>query len=588
MRPIAILTVFLILLAFTSGAGAAPPDYSGGINNEYRYKEVVFLSGIPVKFIGEMKRTERERQDGKIITYNFNLTPEDRTVTGKLTRQVSYLVEYDQKGDKGQTVVRTSLQGIPRETVELNGNRYTLWDFQFSKADIIDNRPAADFYSGNISGRKLYELDNGRGKVLVELSGGSVGYENFWGRTETQLIDYVITGEELLPTVAVEFSITNPKVVVIDFNQAMNQATLVKGNFSSEAGGEITGFAQRRGTSVTITFEKDLADNNTVEISARVTDVTGKSIAPKQRTLTKGAPAEEKFVYDNWQGTYRTQVSDSMTKSMYYQNHEPALASFAGGYLRVINSEMVAQYDFNLPVINGGIKEQEQRKKGTVRLAMQMAPTLERLIVPKFRDVAGHWAEEDILKLYSLEVFDEVSNFFIPDVAMTRLDFTKAVMRASDIRVTAAALPVNNRRNGSQEVSPFKDVPVDHPDYRLMKNAVDKGIIFGMTPELFMPGQFLTRAQAVTILIRALGFEHMAPTPGYKTAFNDDREIPSWARDSIYMAREMGLIRGDHQNRVNANKPMTRAEASAMLVRFLEFLERDLQRDYRENILLYN
>jgi len=33
---------------------------------------------------------------------------------------------------------------------------------------------------------------------------------------------------------------------------------------------------------------------------------------------------------------------------------------------------------------------------------------------------------------------------------------------------------------------------------------------------------------------------------------------------------------------------MTRAEASAMLVRFLEFLERDLQRDYRENIILFN
>jgi hypothetical protein len=589
MRPIAILTAFLFLLAFTSGAGAAPPDYSGGVNNEYSYEEIVFLAGIPVKFIGEMKRTERERQDGKIITYNFNLTPEDRTVAGRLTRQVSYLVENDQRGDKGQTVVRTSLQGIPRETVELNGNRYTLRDFQFSKADIIDNPPAADFYSGNISGRKLYELDNGRGKVLVEFSGGSVGYENFWGRTETQLIDFVITGEELLPTVAVEFSITNPQMVVIDFNQAMNQATLVKDNFSSEAGGEITGFTQRRGASVTITFEKDLADNDTVEISAKVTDVAGKLIAPKQRTLTKGKPSGEKFVYDNWQGTYRTQVSDSMTKSMYYQDHEPALASFAGGYLRVINSEMVAQYDFNLPGINGGTKEQELRKKGTVRLALQRAPRLERLIVPKFRDVGGHWAEEDILKLYSLEVFDEVNNFFIPDVAMTRLDFTKAVMRASDIRVTAAeALPVNNRRNSPQEVSPFKDVPVEHPDYRLVKNAVDKGIIFGMTPGLFMPGQSLTRAQAVTILIRALGFEHMAPNPGYMTAFNDDREIPSWARDSIYMAREIGLIRGEHQNRVNANKPMTRAEASAMLVRFLEFLERDLQRDYRENILLYN
>jgi len=33
---------------------------------------------------------------------------------------------------------------------------------------------------------------------------------------------------------------------------------------------------------------------------------------------------------------------------------------------------------------------------------------------------------------------------------------------------------------------------------------------------------------------------------------------------------------------------MTRAESSAMLVRFLEFLEKDLQQDYRENIILYN
>jgi hypothetical protein len=588
VRPIAFLTAFLSLLAFTSGAGAAPPEYSGGINNEYVYEEVVFISGMPIKFIGEMKLTERERQNGKIITYNFSLTPEDRTLTGRLTRQVSYLVEYDQRGDKGQTVVRTSLQGIPKETIELNGNKYTLRDFQFSKADLIDNRPAADFYSGNISGRKLYQLDNGRGKVQMEFSGGSVGYENFWGRTETLILDYVLTGEELLPTVAGEFSAANQKIVVINFNQLMNQAALVKENFSSKAGGEITSFT-RRATSVTITFTNNLADGDTVEISTRVTDVTGKPVAPEQRTLTKGKPSGERFVYNTWQGTYRSQVSDSMIKSMYYQHHEPALASFAGGYLRVIGSEMVAQYDFNLPRVNGGIKEQVVRNRGALRLALQMAPRLERLIVPKFRDVGGHWAEEDILKLYSLEVFDETNSFFIPDAAMTRLDFTKAVMRASNIRVTAAETqPVNNRRSGPQEVSPFKDVPVEHPDYRLVKNAVDKGIIFGMTPDLFMPGQFLTRAQAVTILIRALGFEHLAPNPGYITAFSDDRDIPHWARDSIYMAREIGLIKGDHQNRVNVNRQMTRAEASAMLVRFLEFLARDLQRDYRENILLYN
>jgi len=54
------------------------------------------------------------------------------------------------------------------------------------------------------------------------------------------------------------------------------------------------------------------------------------------------------------------------------------------------------------------------------------------------------------------------------------------------------------------------------------------------------------------------------------------------------MAKEIGLIQGDQLNRVNPNQVLTRAEASAMLVRFLEFLEQDLQQDYRENIILFN
>ncbi|HEX3010538.1 MAG TPA: S-layer homology domain-containing protein, partial [Syntrophomonadaceae bacterium] len=59
-------------------------------------------------------------------------------------------------------------------------------------------------------------------------------------------------------------------------------------------------------------------------------------------------------------------------------------------------------------------------------------------------------------------------------------------------------------------------------------------------------------------------------------------------RDSIYVASEIGLVQGDNSNCVNPNKVMTRAEASALLVKFLNFLEVDLQKDYRENIVLYN
>lgn len=53
------------------------------------------------------------------------------------------------------------------------------------------------------------------------------------------------------------------------------------------------------------------------------------------------------------------------------------------------------------------------------------------------------------------------------------------------------------------------------------------------------------------------------------------------------MAAEAGIIGGDNNNNVNAHKQLKRSEASALLVRFLEFLEKDLQKDYSENIIYY-
>lgn len=222
-------------------------------------------------------------------------------------------------------------------------------------------------------------------------------------------------------------------------------------------------------------------------------------------------------------------------------------------------------------------------------LSAKMVPRVERLVVPKFRDVRGHWAEEYITKLYSLDIFDESPNFFTPEVAMTRVEFTKGVIRACDIRSSMEddKKKKTSRRNEPPEESPFKDVNVEDADYQYIKQGLEKSIITGISSDLFKPSDSLTRAQAITILIRALGFANRAPNPGYYTSFSDDARIPFWAKDSIYVAQEIGILQGDSNNRANPEKIMTRAEASAMLVRFLEFLERDLQRDYRENIILY-
>lgn len=494
---------------------ASPPEFAGGVNNEYEYEEIVFITGEPIKFTGTIRITEKDKTDTKTVSYRIDLTPVENTGRDKLTRNVTYVTEYDERNDKGQTIGRTKVSSY-NETIVLNGDSFTLKDYQFSKSDVIDNRPASDFYSGNITGRKVYDINKrGRtseGEVIVDISGGNVGYENFWGATETQIIDFIYN---------------------------VNWKT---------------------------TTENE--DGETV-------------------TSDKG-----------WQGTVRSQVADSMTKELRYSDNEANFSSFDGGYMRITNSEIVSKYDYDLPYIQKSTDEQGdivetvdnwRRNKGTAHLSKEKVPQIERLIVPKFRDLGGHWAESHINKLYSLDVFDEVSTFFVPDAPMNREEFTRAVMRASNIRPTQEEPKRRtSRRNREPEVSPFIDVLVEDVNYEYIKNGVERGIIQGISKDRLAPKDYLTRAQAITVIIRALGFENKAPTPGYITSFSDDRQIPSWAKDSIYMAKEIGLVKGDESNRINPNEELTRAEASAMLVRFLEFLEKDLQQDYRENIILYN
>ena len=494
-----LIALFLALILLGAhGASAAPLDFSGGVNNEYQYEEIVFITGEPRVFSGELKITENSRSGTDRITYKFTLTDKDALEKTKLTRTVTFETVYTDKNDKGQTIARTSLTRFS-ERIEIGSDRFELEDYQFSKSDVIDNRPASDFYSGNFEAKKTYSINRDEGEVIITISGGNVGYENFWGSTETQIINYFITSKRRI-----------------------------------------------------VDEEGDIEDIS-------------------------------------WEGTVKAEVSDSMTKRLVYSENEASHSSFYGGYIRTTNREVVSKYEYDLPRMRNNLPDKKQRTRDSIKLSADMVPKVERLPVPKFRDVMGHWAEEFITKLYSLDVFDESHNFFTPEVAMTRAEFTKAVMRACNIRpTTEEKKTLTTRRNRQPEVSPFSDVPTTDADYQYIKEAVEKDIIKGVTGNLFKPRDALTRAEAVVILIRALGFENKAPTPGYRTSFSDDRAIPDWAKDSVYVAAEIGLVKGDAGNNFNARKVLTRAEASALLVRFLEFLEKDLQKDYRENIILYN
>lgn len=490
------LAVILIVWG-ASPAGAVPPDFAGGVANEYKYREVVFLSGVPIKFSGTIKKTEKVKGDLKTVTYDFTLTPEDKSITGKFSRKMSYKISSSKDSDVGQTLTETEVSTY-KESITIDGIKYDLKDLQFYKSDAIDNRPASDYYSGSIQARKTYVINKNQGEVIIDISGGDVGYNNFWGSTETQVLDY----------------------------------------------------------NISVTRIVEATDN---------------------------AESQD----ESWQGTVRATVSDSIDKSLQYNENPASLSSFNGSYTRVTRGEMASQYTYDLPTIIEGLADDTQRNTDQIKLNMEKVPRVEKMLIPKFRDTGGHWAEDYICQLFSLGVFEGDSKFFAPDAPISRIDFLRALVRICDIRANQAADKTKTSKK-APEVSPFSDVPTSSADYQYVKAAVEKGLTSGISGGQFGADLDVNRAQAINMLIKALGFEDKAPTPGFSTSFADEDLVPEWCLDSIYVAAEIGLIGGDSTNRINPQKVMTRGEASALLVRFLNILHSDLQKDYRENIVLFN
>lgn len=495
-RGLTAIIVAVLILAMAMPVQAVPPDFSGGVADEYKYQEMVFLTGEPVLFSGTIKINQKEKGDIRTITYDMSLTSDNKALKGKLSRKMSYVISSDRQVEVGQTLSQTEVTSF-KESITINGDKYDLKDMQFSKSDAVDNRPASDFYSGNIQARKTYTINKTQGELILDISGGDVGYNNFWGSTETQILDYSIRVARTIPP--------------------------AKGQTQSR-------------------------------------DVS-------------------------WDGTVRVGVSDSINSSLQYSESLASLSSFNGSYTRVTRGEMAAQYDYDLPLMMDGFVTND-RNRGQTSLNLQKLPKVEKLLIPKFRDIGGHWAEESIKQLYSLDVFTGSSQFFAPDAPISRIDFIRALIKACDIRTNQESGV--GKKKAPPEVSPFSDLPVSSPDYKYVKAAIEKGLTTGVSVSKFGPDNELSRAQAITMLIKALGYEGKAPSPGYSTAFADEDQIPSWSRDSIYLAAEIGLISGDESNNIYPAKAITRGEASSMLTRFLEFLQSDLQKDYRENIVLFN
>lgn len=291
-----------------------------------------------------------------------------------------------------------------------------------------------------------------------------------------------------------------------------------------------------------------------------------------------------------WGGSASVVVSNAAKKGFRYLENEPWQISFEGGYVVQDWEESVLEYHATLPEFDKNGNATEVLQNFDERLGLSTEPVNTRLMVPDLKHLKGHWAEEPVKILFSLEVLPGTGEGFNPAKYVTRSEFTAMVVRAikdipadPDVKRTSGTV---TRRTTTAEVPPFSDITPKDPFYQEIKTAKERGIIVGTGQTNFSPERNITTAEAVTVLIRALGLEGLAPT-GAVTPFVDNDLIPAYARNATAAAYRIGLVEGDNRGYFNPQGNLTYERASALVYRLIRYMGEDLVKDYRERLLSY-
>ena len=174
----------------------------------------------------------------------------------------------------------------------------------------------------------------------------------------------------------------------------------------------------------------------------------------------------------------------------------------------------------------------------------------------QFSDIVGHWAQDDIEKLVALGAINGYpDNSFKPDNNITRAEFTAVFMRSLELSL----------QNGNI----FADT-ADHWACDIISTAAHHGIVNGYDDNTFGPDDPITREQMVAVIVRAI---ELVPETG-KLDFIDNDRTSDWARGSMDIAVENGIINGYPDNTIRPQGLATRAEAVTVVVRALDKQEK--------------
>ncbi|MCL2500301.1 MAG: S-layer homology domain-containing protein [Defluviitaleaceae bacterium] len=279
---------------------------------------------------------------------------------------------------------------------------------------------------------------------------------------------------------------------------------------------------------------------------------------------------------DEWALQYQIRPSVTVNNVMRWAQNEPTAISFIGNFQEVMQTFAGLRYDIFAPV---PFFMWDEPRTGSSDL--QHPNTFEQLPAPNMDFLRGNAAEDDIHRLFAMEVLTGPTSNFIPGQAITRGHFMTALARA--IRLPTADPPRVQRNRPVPSL--FSDVSVNRPEYRYIDAIVREGVAQGREDGSFHFDYGITRQEAITTVVRAIGLESMGMEPTVAAPFADSDAIAGWAMREMTVAYRLGFIEPDVWGNIRPTAALSKGEAAALLNRLIDYMRTGLAGDYADQIV---
>ncbi len=362
-----------------------------------------------------------------------------------------------------------------------------------------------------------------------------------------------------------------------DITTVEGSASVDDGKLTAAAGsqGILTGrLAVANGAYRTATLCFGAPANHTVAVSATIGgSVTGGGTYNPGETVTLTATPDSGYRFVGWTFAGVT-VADTSAATVSFtmpdNGNVTAVASFApvgesaarGGLYAAAGSVVSAKTDGLPYYIDSDGSEVfvpvTARIDGeTVFLAPRSTEYFFKPNPVSFADIAGHWAESDILFAAEREIFRGVGGgSFDPNGTMTRAMFVTVLWRIAGSPAAGSAA--------------FDDVAADAWYADAVAWGASNDIIKGYGNGRFGPNDLVTREQMCALIVRYLSYAGFTlPAQADAAEFADAAAISDWAREAVGFCQTRGLVNGRPNAVFAPADSATRAENCAVFHRLI-------------------